>query len=493
MLVIINNSFNRQKSVPSKELLLKNTVIAPNNKYYVSNYFNNTEAEYFNITYLKYAFSYKFNLIKVEYNVVFYDKNDKIIAPSNLSLYNNLHLICHTEMKEPYITSLDSLAYNHKNEYYICVEFVEMRKKIKFGVKLYQQPKEEYDEDQHITWSTKYLFDHSLFDLKNFKYENDDLFDPMVINKYYTNFARNVDNKYRNQTLKLKRYYMEFPFFQIKANAIIEENKWFFRNVYNYHFCSCKGDGCLDKRIGSRCKFFFYLYILDNNRNLYEKTDYLFVDLYFKEFIPEDTYPIFREMAKQNYPVHYMTERQDIYDEYCTNGTKLCLNVIKIDRFNYTISGSFFENYFELFLKLRAVVTARWLNFMGNAFYNTEYITYIYVGNGLNYFKPYLYGKFRALLERRFDKIVMPNSEKLISMLKSNGYLDEEIIRLNFPRWDKYYRESNERTDYKNKTILLYFSQRDMNPEKVVSNLYMDNIKLLLTNKDLNRQLKKKM
>ena len=470
--------------------MLKNTILAPNNKYYVSNYFNNTEAEYFNVTYLKSTFSHKFNTIKVEYNIVFYDKNDNIIAPSNLSLYDNIHLICHIDVKDPYGTIVDSLGYNHKNEYYVCVEFVEMQKKIKFGIKLYQPPQDEYNPDEHNKWSTIYLFEHSVLDLKNSKYENDNIFDPILITKKYVSFAKNVENKYRNQTLKLKKYYMEYPISTTKANTIIEEDRWIFRNVYNHHFCACKGFSCLDKNIGSYCKFFFYLYILDNNRNLYEKTDYLFIDLYFKELSPEDTYPVFREMAKQNYPVHYMTERQDIYDEYCTNGTKLCLNVIKIDRDNFTISGNFFENYFELFLKLKAVVTARGVRFMGNVFYNTEYITYIYVGSGLYYFKPFVYGDFRSTLGRRFDKVLIPNSEKFISMLKSNGYLDEEIIKINLPRWEKYYRESNEETDNKNKSIVMYFNPRDLNSEKTLSYLYMNNIKKLVTNKDLNRQLK---
>ena len=39
------------------------------------------------------------------------------------------------------------------------------------------------------------------------------------------------------------------------------------------------------------------------------------INLYFKEIAPEDTYPVFREMAKRKLPVHYMTEREDIYNE----------------------------------------------------------------------------------------------------------------------------------------------------------------------------------
>ena len=489
----VNVSQNDAKSTLFKRQTLKdgNDNLVPNNKYYISNYFNKTEAEYFNITYLKYAFSHKFKTVKVEYNVVFYDKNDNIIAPSNLSLYENLHLICHIDMIEDPHTMLDSLGYNHKNKYYVCIEFFKMHEIVKFGVKLYQPPKDENNEDEPVKFSIIYLFTQGYFDLKIMKFENDDIFDPIVLNKKYINFARNAENKYRNQTLKLKKYYVEYPICTTKVNSIVDDNKWIFRNVYNHHFCACKGFNCLDKNVGSLCKFYFYLYILDNNRDLYEKTDYLFIDLYFKEIAPEDTYPVFREMAKRKLPVHYMTEREDIYNEYCTNETKLCLDVIKIDKFNYTMTGTFFENYIELFLKLRAVVSARGVRFTANVFFNTEYITYIYAGSGLYYFKPFVYMDFKDTLYRRFDKIVIPNSEKFISLVKSNGWWDDEIIKINLPRWEKYYKENDEEKG-NNKTIVIYFNPRDLNKEKAISNLYMENIKALLKNKKLNRELKKK-
>jgi hypothetical protein len=491
IITIINNSPINVNGNGYKRRLLKDNILAPYNRYYVSKYFNNTDAEYFNITYIKYIFSYKFKVVKVEYNVVFYDKNDNIIAPSNLSLYNNLHLICHIDVKDTY-TIIDSLGYNHQNKYFICIEFFNMHEKITFGIKLYQQFKNEHDiEEDIIKFSTIYLFTQTLFDLNNMAYKNDDMFDPFLINKNFLNFVKDTQNKFKNQTLKLRKYYMEYPNCIIKRNSIIFYNKWVFRNIYNHHFCACKGFNCLDKNVGSYCKFYFYLYIVDNNRNLYEKTDYLFVDLYFKEILPEDTYPVFREMAKQKLPVHYMTERQDIYDEYCKNGTKLCLDVIKIDRDNYTMTGDFFENYLELFLKLKAVVSARAVRSVANVFCFTEYITYIFVGNGLYYFKPFIYMDLKSNEARRFDKVLLPNSEKFASLVKSNGWYDEEIIKINLPRWEKYYRENHKELDNKNKTILIYFNPRDINKDKSISSLYIENIKKLVTNLNLNKQIKK--
>ena len=190
------------------------------------------------------------------------------------------------------------MGYNHQNKHYIYVEFFNINEKIKFWVKLYRQLLDEHNSDEIIIkFSTIYLFTQEIFDINNIAYENDDIFDPFLINKNFTDFMNDLSNNYRANKLKMKKYYMEHPNSIIKRNSIIEYNKWTFKNIYNHHFCSCNGFNCLDKNIGSYCKFNFYLYILDNNRNLYKKKDYLFVDLYFKELVPEDTYPVFEKMV----------------------------------------------------------------------------------------------------------------------------------------------------------------------------------------------------
>ena len=144
-----------------------------------------------------------------------------------------------------------------------------------------------------------------------------------------------------------------------------------------------------------------------------------------------------------------------------------------------------------MFLKLKAVVSARPVRFVANVFCFTEYITYIYVGNGLYYFKPFIYMDLKSNEARRFDKVLLPNSEKFISLVKSNGWYDEEIIKINLPRWEKYYRENNKELDNKNKSILIYFNPRDLNKDKAISSLYIDNIKKLVSNIILNKQIKK--
>ena len=51
--------------------------------------------------------------------------------------------------------------------------------------------------------------------------------------------------------------------------------------------------------------YLFYLNLIGKNRKVYSKTDCLFID-----FI--NAFPIFKEMLKENLPVHYLTEWQEI-------------------------------------------------------------------------------------------------------------------------------------------------------------------------------------
>ena len=105
---------------------------------------------------------------------------------------------------------------------------------------------------------------------------------------------------------------MRRPIFSSKEKAIINANNWEFLNVYNHYFCSCQGSNCLYKKVNELCKFNFYLTIIDSNKNVYKKTDYLFADFISAKLSSDDVYPIFEEMMKSHLPVHYLTEKIDI-------------------------------------------------------------------------------------------------------------------------------------------------------------------------------------
>ena len=54
------------------------------------------------------------------------------------------------------------------------------------------------------------------------------------------------------------------------------------------------------------CKYYFYLTIIDNNRNLYQKTDYLLSDFFEANIESSDVFPIFKEMYLRYSKVHYL-------------------------------------------------------------------------------------------------------------------------------------------------------------------------------------------
>jgi len=127
-------------------------------------------------------------------------------------------------------------------------------------------------------------------------------------------------------------------------------------------------------------------------------------------------------------------------------------------------------------------------------FYNIEYITYIAIGHGVCYFKDYLFKDNRLYGSKRNDKILIPPSKKLIYMAKKYGWKDEDIIKMNLPRWDKYnndtsINDSNENR-FKIKSIFLMFTWRQIKKNEKISNYYIKNIISLLENSNLQIALK---
>ena len=136
-----------------------------------------------------------------------------------------------------------------------------------------------------------------------------------------------MQNNNLNKNLKLKELYLQYPYCTKKRDSILFDNKWIFKNIYNEYFCFCKGNNCLNIKLKDSCKFHFYLYVIDNNKNAYPKTDYLFFDFIFADLSSDDVFPVFEKMFKLNFPVHYITEKEDIHYLYCNN-IKNCLNFL---------------------------------------------------------------------------------------------------------------------------------------------------------------------
>ena len=276
------------------------------------------------------------------------------------------------------------------------------------------------------------------------------------------------------------------------------QNEWKFVNIFNHYFCFCKGDKCLNKKARQKCKFYFFVNVININKNLYFKTDFIFVDFIFSELSSDDVYPVFREMERQKYPVHYITEKKEIYKEYSYKN-KNQLTIILIKKENYYNSGDFLEKYLSLLLKIKAVISGKCTNLhsIANLFYNIEYITYIAVGHGVCYFKDYLFEEYRLYGRKKNDKILIPPSEKFINIAKKYGWNDEDIIKINLPRWDKYRIDKKKISFVKDKningnSIFIMFTWRDVYKNAKISSFYINNIANLLKNKLLNSELKKK-
>jgi hypothetical protein len=175
--------------------------------------------------------------------------------------------------------------------------------------------------------------------------------------------------------LNLKKFYIDKPIFLSNIYSSNNDNKWQYKNIYNNYFCFCKGN-CLYKEMSQKCKYFFYLKIIDDNKLLYNKTEYLFSDFYGAQRSSDDTYPIFVEMIKQNISAHYMDEKIDIYNKFCSNEIK-CLKIIPVINGHINIDGNFLEKYLELILKLKAVIAGESFYSFIRIYYNIDYIKYI--------------------------------------------------------------------------------------------------------------------
>ena len=428
------------------------------NRYYLNNYIPEVKNfDFFNITHVSYYFSYKYKVIRMEYNIAFYEENEELISPSDFALYKGFQLMCTLEIDNSnnIINSYPNVV---DNKYYQCVEYFNIHERVIIGIKLYQI------DELLKSYSIKF-FTEAKFNFNNFFYQNDNLFDPFVINNNYIKIVHQINENKKELTPNLKKDYLQYPYCSLKRNSIKNYEKWYFRNIYNDHFCFCVGTACL-LNIDQNCKHYFFLNVIDKNQHLYEKTDFLFVDFIFSEYSYDDTYPVFKEMIKRNYPVHYMTENSYIYDTHCYLKPK-CKNILYVTRANYTINGDFLEKYLTLFLKLKAVVCSRQLNFFSNVFYITDYIQYITIGHSILYFKYFSIDNDFAE-KRKFDKLMLPPSPRVINLAKSFGWTEDDILQMNFPRWDKYNnlndtRNNNKSVSMTNNIRILDDNNNDIN------------------------------
>ena len=441
---------------------------------------DNLELNFFNF---RLYYSHIYNLIKISYSFKVFNTNKQIISPSKLTLKYNKHVLCNIYKNKK--INIYSLAVIKKDTYYKCIEFYNLNESIKIGVFIYDTP--QINNRNGINY-TLIIIDKILFKMK---YQKDDIFNSSLIdNKYNLILSQLKNNQSLLDTKKLKKLYYSQPINTLKRNINANKNNWNFLNIYNKFFCYCNGFDCL--RINNnKCKYYFYLYIIDLNHEIYKKTDYLLYDFILNRYSSDDTFPIFEQMVKRKIKAHYITENKNIYKKFCKK-KNYCDSIILVKHREYKINGDFLEKYLTLILKLRQVLSSLGISifFINNIFYNIDYITYICIGHGVSYFKYYLYQGIYG--SHYVHKLLIPNSEKLINMTLKYGWKEENLIKFNLPRWEKYNRYKNkmdEKANIKSKSILVMFTWREIKNGTNISSIYINNIKKLINNDILIKNL----
>ena len=136
------------------------------------------------------------------------------------------------------------------------------------------------------------------FNFFNLFNKNDIIFDSLIING---NYLLEITDKYINDNLRLQKSYSQRPKCILKNNLILNDEFWNFAHIFNKYFCFCKDINSLKFKNLQKCKYYFYLYLIDNNRNVYSKTDFLFIDFVFNELTSDDAFPIFKFNGKLQY------------------------------------------------------------------------------------------------------------------------------------------------------------------------------------------------
>ena len=450
--------------------------------------FNTFKNKYFGITSLNYTFSNKFSKIKFEFYFGIFDKNKNLIYPSDFTLYNKMSVLCVVGVNETTIYSLPQII---NNQYYGCIEYFDIDEIPHFGLHFYHQRGRSY-----LTLNFNF---YKYINLSDTNHINDKIFDPNFVKDEY---LRNHSKTRRRDTYKdnlLKKNYMKAPISDLKRSVHRQSKKggWIYKNIYNNYFCFCVGKRCLKEEVKQMCKLNFYKYVIDINRNLYPKTHFIFVDFIFKSLPSDDTFPVFEEMIKKNMSAHYITEKPELYKEYCENKTK-CQTIIPMNKREYFKFGEFVEKYLTLILKLKSVISCKQNSFhyLSYLFYKVEYITYIAVGHGVDFFKDYLFEPYRIYGSKINNKVLIPPSKVLVDLAVRKGWEEENIIQINLPRWDRYSNSNYFLSgNITSNSILIMFTWRYTKwwmGYQDLSEMYHANIVNLLEDEELGEALKKK-
>ena len=138
------------------------------------------------------------------------------------------------------------------------------------------------------------------------------------------------------------------------------------------------------------------------------------------------------------------------------------------------------------------VIAGAYIYSINNLFYNIDYITYICLGHGISYIKDFLYKDYYGI--KRYNKIILPPSDKIILNAKKYGWNDDNIIKIGLPRWDilvEYEKKIKYKHSKLKHSIFIMFTWRKINIDQHISKYYFKNIFKFINNYKLNIALKK--
>jgi len=452
---------------------------------------------YFAVTDLNISYSQKYNLIEIKYYITFFDINYNIIKPSNLALLYNISIFCNFYYIRGH-KNIYSFANIHENKEFFCVEYSKIGEHVKYGISIYQ--KKEINENNK--YNELFFFTDKLININNnISIQNNYIFDIKDLQKKFIQILIKFndftdENVTQNETNNLLFSYIKQPSSLLKKDIAQSNGKWYFENIYGNYFCFCKGESCIsiisfNKDEFQSCKYYFYLTIIDKHRYLYPKTHYLLSDFFDEDIEPSEAFPVFQKMLKRNIEVHYVTMSWEVYNRFCLYNQK-CLKDFQIIYGVKTINGNVLEKFFELFLRLKAVITAEKYESIENLFYNIDYIIYIFLGHGVTYIKSYLYNDY--LSPKRYNKILLPPSKRIINLALNAGWKEENIIKIGCPKWDNYELYEASKTSYefsekKERAIFMMFTWRKLKFGRSVSILYYNNIFNIFNDTEINKHL----
>ena len=163
------------------------------------------------MTYFNAHYSYKYNLIKLNYKIDALNPEFEPILPSDLTLGFNLHIICYLN-----IINIHSLPKIEENKYFKCIEFYHMNENITIGVIIYESDTNGFINNNYTFYKIKNI-------LINDYYQNDNEFSPFRINQEY-NILYDIiqDNTTSFKSKNLKKLYIRKPIFTLKRKYLIK-------------------------------------------------------------------------------------------------------------------------------------------------------------------------------------------------------------------------------------------------------------------------------